>query len=794
MRPLNLLLVGLAVTVANTSNAQSKIFVKAAATGTHTGTSWATAYDDLSVAISAATAGDSIFVAAGTYKPSVIAGTSTDPRDKTFLLKDQVRVYGGFAGTEAKLADRDESKVLTTNATTLSGDIGLADSADNCYHVVTAINSSSSTLLNGVVITKGNANGTGSNTIAGNAISRGFGGGIQTYNAALVMDKMNVVFNYAYLGGAGMDNEGSSTLTVSNTTFYKNKINGTNNGIGGGAAMRNAGSNVTVNTVQFAYNSAYGSQGGGAVRNEASAAIFTDVTFDNNYSEEGDGGGAVYNASGSNSYFTRVNFTNNTTDNQGGAMYNDASSPRLTNVTFYKNTGNSETGAMENDGGSNAILNNVTFTQNTTPGNGGAMQNWTSSPILTDVTFDNNTAGGDGGAIYNYNTCSPTLNRVKIINNTAAGSGGGFYNKRKSHPIMTNTLIANNKAGNNGGGIYNMAKDATGIEPSSPVFTNMTLAGNIAGNSGGGAYDDGFGSSLLRNSIATGNYASVVADIDAPLSMVATALYRSIIGSEYYFTGLSTPTTFVADVFLDTLTADYRLAEFSPALNVGDSSYYAVGATPDISTAGISDIRNADRIMGLQIDLGAYEVCADTSLPTVSISPSTTTSVSVGATVVFTATIVGGGATPLYSWQKNGAAVGVYTSTYTAIAGTDFISGDSISCNILGSPLEACIGSDSVKSSKTKMLINVGIATVATNAPSLKIYPNPSKGTFKIETGIANDYSLQILDLSGRVVYSRSLGGATNTLSLAGNIPAGSYLLSIQHATMPKQVSRIVIQ
>ena len=119
-------------------------YVKANATGTNNGTSWTNAYTSLQSALTIAAANDEIWVAAGTYKP-----TTTTDKNSSFVMKNDLSIYGGFAGTETLLSQRN----YTTNLTILSGDIGTANNnSDNSYHVVLNTNISSSAILDGFII------------------------------------------------------------------------------------------------------------------------------------------------------------------------------------------------------------------------------------------------------------------------------------------------------------------------------------------------------------------------------------------------------------------------------------------------------------------------------------------------------------------------------------------------------------------------------------------------------------------------------------------------------------------
>src|SRR5690606_21095430 len=107
-----------------------------------------------------------------------------------FTLIQGVQIYGGFVGTESTLSQRDSSRLHSENQTILDG------SGIN-YHVVyntAALNNT--TVLDGFVITGGNASGTGAN---------GYGGGIYNTSGAPVFRNLIIKNNYASNGG-GMYN------------------------------------------------------------------------------------------------------------------------------------------------------------------------------------------------------------------------------------------------------------------------------------------------------------------------------------------------------------------------------------------------------------------------------------------------------------------------------------------------------------------------------------------------------------------------------------------------------------
>lgn len=138
---------------ATTIFAQQRYFVLPSATGQNTGLSWNDAFTSLTTAFQTAVSGDEIWVAAGTYKP-------TDGNDRTisFEPKSGVKMYGGFAGNETDLAQRD----WVVNETVLSGDIGVDQfSGDNSYNVVYLSYPDQNTIMDGFTIKSGRADASG---------------------------------------------------------------------------------------------------------------------------------------------------------------------------------------------------------------------------------------------------------------------------------------------------------------------------------------------------------------------------------------------------------------------------------------------------------------------------------------------------------------------------------------------------------------------------------------------------------------------------------------------------------
>jgi len=408
------------------------VFVDASATGAADGTTWTDAYTTLQDAFGdsriIAEIADQIWVAAGTYTPDQGGGQTPGDRGATFQLLNGAAVYGGFAGGESELSQRD----VVANETILSGDLNgddtkvpctanspdcdslgnlcvngfciISDNNDeNSHHVVHGGGSGSSAVLDGFTIASGNANGS----------------------------------SFPDEQGGGMLNLAGSGPTVTNCTFSGNS------GEYGGGMMNNGLCNPTVTNSTFSGNSS--NQGGGGMFNQdGSSPKVTNCTFSGNSAEYG---GGMFNIGLCNPTVTNCLFSGNYSPVAGG-MYNDDSSPTVTNCAFIGNMAGDIGGGMVNVNGGSPMLANCTFANNSAVITGGGIQNTSgpNSPVITNSIFWNNSDAGGTDESAQIHTFSGTpVVSYSIVQGGWTGAGG--TGNSASNPLFVDADGANNVAG-----------------------------------------------------------------------------------------------------------------------------------------------------------------------------------------------------------------------------------------------------------------------------------------------------------------------------------------------------------
>ena len=307
------------------SAAPTVIHVRASATGANNGASWTDAYTSLQSGLAAATSGQQVWVAAGTYSPGAA-------QDATFTLENGVAVYGGFPAAGGDWASRDAG----ANVTTLNGGGNGTGDVAASYHVVTAPAGTDATaVLDGFTVR-------GANTYYN---SNTKGGGLLVYGSPTLTDLV-IKTNYSCLCGAGMYiQDGGPTLThitfkdnvatwygaalairngsptMRDITFLNNRVS---SGIYGGGGMHVVGGHTTLTDALFTGNSALSgggigltsfvpggdAQGGGGTSYPDTTLALTNVVLAANTALQG-GGGAGMNAAGGSATLTNVDFVAN---------------------------------------------------------------------------------------------------------------------------------------------------------------------------------------------------------------------------------------------------------------------------------------------------------------------------------------------------------------------------------------------------------------------------------------------------------------------------------------------------
>jgi predicted outer membrane repeat protein len=405
----------LLVVIASTVQA-GVIFVDVSATGANDGTTWPDAFVDLDDALSAASAGDEIWIADGTYYPP--------SQSVAFLVPGAVKLYGGFAGGETLLEDRDPA----TNLTILDGDFNGDDQTnfvnrgDNAHHVLELNNTAPGTRLDGLVVTGGFAPTSGPDRS---------GGGLSMTGGTVSIDRCLFIDNGAAFMGGAISLLSVNSVNIRDTVFTFNATNPNATAALGGALAGRNGGDVRVEGCTFALNLAAG------------------VT--------GSGGGAVYMDTGVNSTFVDCLFFSNTVEAttaiDGGAVQIQGADADFIRCRFL---GNQLGSATVSRGGAVMVAS--------------ALGN--STVRIVASTFLGNSAES-GGAIYIQSSDSTLriLDSVVAGNTAELATGGIAVESSTLH--MTNCTVALNNSI-----LEPIGAGISGISAVSLIIENSILWGN----------------------------------------------------------------------------------------------------------------------------------------------------------------------------------------------------------------------------------------------------------------------------------------------------------------------------
>jgi hypothetical protein len=163
------------------------------------------------------------------------------------------------------------------------------------------------------------------------------------------------------------------------------------------------------------------------------------------------------------------------------------------------------------------------------------------------------------------------------------------------------------------------------------------------------------------------------------------------------------------------------------------------------------------------------------------------TNVPQGQAVTFTATIQNEAAIPTYQWQINGKNIaGATSSKYEA---SSVANNDVVTC-IAGSAT-GC--SDYAVTASVTMHVTGNEAPVTLTAENIKVFPNPSNGTFVVKgtTGSTTDeeVTVEVVNVLGQVLLKNAVvatnGNISEQITLT-NVANGTYILNLRKGTEVK--------
>jgi len=364
------------------------IYVDAAAPDGGDGSNWVMAFNDLQDALAVAVANDQIWVAAGVYTP---AGPNGD-REASFALVDNVLLFGGFAGWEEQLEERD----WVVNETILSGDLNGDDGPDfqnndeNSYHVVSALDAPNLAWLDGFTVTGGNANvGVYPDpTVAG--------GGLFAENSETWIRHCTVRGNLALIAGGGVF-ASNAHLAVDDSVIRDNvAFRDDNGGMGGGVCCWSC--QLTVANCHFEDNLA-GAKGGALRFTEGGDATITGCTFVDNVTGVG---GAIGIDVANSIIITNCQFVGNQAV-AAGALYAGrfAQAVDMTDCAFLDNAAEILAGAMI-VGSDQFSAIDCLFAANSASFAAGAVEAAAQESVFINCVFSRNAADTGGGVFASF--------------------------------------------------------------------------------------------------------------------------------------------------------------------------------------------------------------------------------------------------------------------------------------------------------------------------------------------------------------------------------------------------------
>lgn len=294
-------------------------------TGSNDGSSWDNAFQgssSLQDALAIVAAGEDIYVADGLYVTA-----TTGNRGTSFRVRNDVGIYGGFAGGEASPDARPAFGVAESilSADQMGDDASGGSNAENSYHVIRTAAANSSAILDGFTCTGGLSN-VGSN-------NNDRGAGILCINGVSPTIRNCVFRNNTCTFGGGAGYVNGSAPSFINCSFIDNQ-----GGAFGGAFDLNGGNNTVFDGCYFEGNS--GSRAGALEIFSTNNCTVANSVFVGNTATGGSGGGAFWVGTGGSTSIINCTIVGNFATSQAQAgIREQGATVTATNCILWGNQG-----------------------------------------------------------------------------------------------------------------------------------------------------------------------------------------------------------------------------------------------------------------------------------------------------------------------------------------------------------------------------------------------------------------------------------------------------------------------
>ncbi|MFK7929734.1 MAG: choice-of-anchor Q domain-containing protein [Myxococcota bacterium] len=314
-------------------------------------------------------------------------------------------------------------------------------------------------------------------TMKNNSVASGNGPILRVHSTGGIATLDNTVVKDGSTGDMGgcIDVHGDGTLALTNGS----EVDHCDASGGGGGVRVDNGTVYLLSGTKIRRNSALGSDGGG-IHSRASYLYLQGEVSDNSAVN----GGGVYTPNSPNQGSTTLigELSRNSASGSGGGFYSSDifHDARFVSDALVEDNTAAKGGGAYLEYGTLTVSDQVEFVGNVATGKGGGVYIGTGATLdaagddIGDIRFDSNEAGSNGGAIAAYGD-NVSLEFVTITGNEAGSFGGGVHLIKGSFSFsdavtLDNVRLLNNVA-SSGGGLYtsgidvDMASDFGSCDP-----------------------------------------------------------------------------------------------------------------------------------------------------------------------------------------------------------------------------------------------------------------------------------------------------------------------------------------